>query len=100
MKMDFDKCWNEHLNQGDDAVTLGMIDRYGIAAVRQLAELAFRMGEQNDIQKKTICRLIRQLRLMALAHGGKPDAATLYDAADWLQRLGGITRKQTERVNE
>jgi hypothetical protein len=37
---------------------------------------------------------------MALAHGGKPDAATLYDAADWLQRLGGITRKQTERVNE
>jgi hypothetical protein len=45
MKMDFDKCWNEHLNQGDDAVTLGMINKYGIAAVRQLAELAFRMGE-------------------------------------------------------
>jgi hypothetical protein len=51
-------------------------------------------------KKKTICRLIRQLRLMALAHGGKPDAATLYDAADWLQRLGGVTREQTERVNE
>ena len=61
---------------------------------------SIKMGEQNDIQKKTICRLIRQLRLMALAHGGKPDAATLYDAADWLQRLGGVTREQTERVNE
>jgi hypothetical protein len=52
MKMDFDKCWNEHLNQGDDAVTLEMIDRYGIGAVRQLAELAFRMGEQNASQQE------------------------------------------------
>ena len=50
--MDFDKCWNEHLNQGDDAVTLEMIDRYGIGAVRQLAKCAFIMGEQNASQQE------------------------------------------------
>lgn len=49
---------------------------------------------------KTICRLIRQLRLMALTHGGTPDVSTLYDAAEWLQRLAGLTREQTEQVNK
>jgi hypothetical protein len=55
-----------------------------------------KMGYLTDDQK-TICRLIRQLRLMALKHGSAPDASTLYDAAEWLQRLAGLTREQTEQ---
>jgi len=50
--------------------------------------------------QERICSLIRQLRLIALAQRNVVYAAALYDAADWLQRLAGLTREQVDGVNK
>ncbi|MBU4317128.1 MAG: hypothetical protein KKF30_07620 [Proteobacteria bacterium] len=48
--MIFDECWNKHLNTGGDRVTLEMINKYGISAVRKIAELAWEMSKHASQQ--------------------------------------------------
>jgi len=43
--MNFDECWNKHLNSEGDQVILDMIDKYGIKAVKCIAELAWKMSK-------------------------------------------------------
>lgn len=49
-KVDFDECWEKHLNSEGDTVTLEMIEKYGIKSVWQIAKLAWEISKHASQQ--------------------------------------------------